>query len=68
MEDHSSSDFRRATPPSNQVWVLPRHEEGAENLILFADTGLDEPTGRGSRSTTSFSTSRSRPIRRGSAA
>ncbi len=28
----------------NQVWVLPRHQEGAANLILFASTP-DEPTG-----------------------
>jgi Bacterial protein of unknown function (DUF839) len=45
MEDHSASDFRRgATGSVNQVWVLPRHEEGAENLIEFAATA-DEPTG-----------------------
>ena len=45
MEDHSASDFRRATPPSNQIWVLPRHQEGADALSLFGDTGVDEPTG-----------------------
>lgn len=48
MEDHSTSDFRRIPDPpgpSNQVWILPRHQEGAGNLVLFADTGLDEPTG-----------------------
>jgi hypothetical protein len=48
MEDHSTSDFRRIPDPpgpSNQVWILPRHHEGAGNLVLFADTGLDEPTG-----------------------
>jgi secreted PhoX family phosphatase len=45
MEDHSASDFRRATPSSNQIWVLPRHQEGADALVLFGDTGLDEPTG-----------------------
>ena len=45
MEDHSASDFNRgATGNVNQVWVLPRHEEGAENLIQFAATP-DEPTG-----------------------
>jgi secreted PhoX family phosphatase len=45
MEDHSTSDFNRgATGNVNQVWVLPRHQEGAENLILFAATP-DEPTG-----------------------
>ena len=45
MEDHSGSDFRRgATGNVNQIWVLPRHQEGAENLILFGATP-DEPTG-----------------------
>jgi secreted PhoX family phosphatase len=45
MEDHSASDFNRgATGNVNQIWVLPRHQEGAENLILFAATP-DEPTG-----------------------
>lgn len=45
MEDHSASDFNRgATGNVNQVWVLPRGQEGAENLILFASTS-DEPTG-----------------------
>jgi uncharacterized protein len=45
MEDHSASDFNRgATGNVNQVWVLPRHQEGAANLILFASTP-DEPTG-----------------------
>jgi secreted PhoX family phosphatase len=45
MEDHSASDFNRgATGNVNQVWVLPRKEEGAANLILFASTP-DEPTG-----------------------
>ncbi len=45
MEDHSASDFSRgATGNVNQIWVLPRHEEGSENLILFGATP-DEPTG-----------------------
>ncbi|MFL5917484.1 MAG: alkaline phosphatase PhoX [Gaiellaceae bacterium] len=45
MEDHSASDFNRgATGNVNQTWVLPRHEEGAENLILFGTTP-DEATG-----------------------
>jgi secreted PhoX family phosphatase len=45
MEDHSASDFGRgATGNVNQVWVLPRNQEGAANLILFAST-TDEPTG-----------------------
>jgi uncharacterized protein len=45
MEDHSASDFGRgATGNVNQVWVLPRDEEGSANLVLFAQT-VDEPTG-----------------------
>lgn len=45
FEDHSASDFNRgATGNVNQVWVLPRGEEGAANLVLFAQTS-DEPTG-----------------------
>jgi hypothetical protein len=28
----------------NQIWLLPRGEEGAANLILFGQTA-DEPTG-----------------------
>ena len=44
-EDHSASDFGRGpTGNVNQVWVLPRKEQGAENLILLAATP-DEPTG-----------------------
>jgi secreted PhoX family phosphatase len=44
-EDHSSSDFARGpTGNVNQMWVLPRGQEGAENLILFGVTP-DEPTG-----------------------
>jgi uncharacterized protein len=45
MEDHSASDFNRgATGNVNQIWVLPRHQEGSQNLIPFAATP-DEPTG-----------------------
>jgi secreted PhoX family phosphatase len=45
MEDHSASDFNRgATGNVNQIWVLPRKQEGAANLIQFAATP-DEPTG-----------------------
>ena len=45
MEDHSASDFARGpTGNVNQVWVLPRREEGSANLILLAATP-DEPTG-----------------------
>jgi secreted PhoX family phosphatase len=45
MEDHSASDFTRGnTGGVNQMWVLPRHEEGAANLVLLAETP-DEPTG-----------------------
>ena len=45
MEDHSSSDFGRGpTGNVNQIWVLPRHQEGSENLIMFGSTP-DEPTG-----------------------
>jgi len=45
MEDHSSSDFGRGpTGNVNQTWVLPRHEEGSANMILFAQT-IDEATG-----------------------
>jgi uncharacterized protein len=45
MEDHSASDFGRGnTGNVNQIWVLPRGQQGAENLILFAQMS-DEPTG-----------------------
>jgi secreted PhoX family phosphatase len=45
MEDHSASDFARGqTGNVNQIWVLPRQTEGADNLILLAATP-DEPTG-----------------------
>jgi secreted PhoX family phosphatase len=47
MEDHSSGDFAQpGTGGMNQVWILPRGEEGAENLILFATLpNRTEPTG-----------------------
>jgi hypothetical protein len=46
MEDHSGSDFRNnpSTGGVNQTWVLPRHQEGSANMILFAQT-VDEATG-----------------------
>ncbi len=45
MEDHSASDFGRGpTGNVNQTWILPRHEEGSANLVLFANT-VDEATG-----------------------
>jgi secreted PhoX family phosphatase len=45
MEDHSAADFGRGpTGNVNQTWVLPRHQEGSDNLILFAQT-VDEATG-----------------------
>jgi secreted PhoX family phosphatase len=45
MEDHGSSEFALAGG-SNDVWVLPRGEVGAENLVLFATLpSRGEPTG-----------------------
>jgi secreted PhoX family phosphatase len=45
MEDHSATDFGRGpTGNVNQTWVLPRHQEGSANMILFAQT-VDEATG-----------------------
>jgi secreted PhoX family phosphatase len=45
MEDHGSSEFAQAGG-SNDVWVLPRGESGAENLVLFATLpNRGEPTG-----------------------
>ena len=45
FEDHSTSDFGRGpTGNVNQTWILPRHEEGSANMILFANT-VDEATG-----------------------
>jgi secreted PhoX family phosphatase len=47
MEDHSSGDFAQpGTGNMNEIWVLPRGEEGAANLILFATLpNRTEPTG-----------------------
>ena len=45
MEDHSDSEFPLAQG-KNDIWVLPRHKEGAQNLVLFATLpGRAEPTG-----------------------
>jgi uncharacterized protein len=45
MEDQSASDFGRgATGNVNQIWVLPHHREGSNELVLFGQTP-DEPTG-----------------------
>jgi uncharacterized protein len=45
LEDHGSSEFAQAGG-SNDVWVLPRGETGAENLVLFATLpSRGEPTG-----------------------
>jgi Bacterial protein of unknown function (DUF839) len=45
MEDHGSSEFTLAGG-SNEIWVLPRGQEGAENLVLFASMPHRfEPTG-----------------------
>ena len=39
FEDHSATDFGRGpTGNVNQTWILPRHEEGSANMILFANT------------------------------
>jgi uncharacterized protein len=47
MEDHSSGDFNNpGTGGMNEIWILPRGEEGAQNLILFATLpNRTEPTG-----------------------
>lgn len=47
MEDHSSGDFAQpGTGGANEIWILPRGEEGAENLVLFASLpNRFEPTG-----------------------
>jgi Bacterial protein of unknown function (DUF839) len=47
MEDHGSSDFRQpGTGDANQIWLLPRGEQGAENLRLVAVLPNHfEPTG-----------------------
>ena len=45
MEDHSGTDFGRGnTGGVNQMWLLPRHKEGSNALVLFGSTP-DEPTG-----------------------
>jgi secreted PhoX family phosphatase len=45
MEDHGSSEFALAGG-SNEIWVLPRGQEGAANLVLFASMPHRfEPTG-----------------------
>jgi secreted PhoX family phosphatase len=45
MEDHGSSEFALAGG-SNEIWVLPRGQSGAENLVRFASMpNRFEPTG-----------------------
>ena len=45
MEDHGSSEFALAGG-SNEVWVLPRGETGAANLVRVASLpNRFEPTG-----------------------
>jgi uncharacterized protein len=48
MEDHSGGDFtgHPETGDHNDIWILPRGEEGAANLIQFATLpNRFEPTG-----------------------
>jgi secreted PhoX family phosphatase len=48
MEDHSGGDFTAhpETGGSNDVWILPRGQTGADNLVLFASLpNRFEPTG-----------------------
>jgi secreted PhoX family phosphatase len=47
MEDHGSADFAQpGTGGANQIWVLPRGETGAEDLVHFATLpNRFEPTG-----------------------
>jgi uncharacterized protein len=47
MEDHSSGDFAQpGTGNMNEVWILPRRTQGAENLLLLATLpNRTEPTG-----------------------
>jgi hypothetical protein len=48
MEDHSGGDFTShpETGGMNDIWILPRGEKGADNLILFATLPHRfEPTG-----------------------
>ena len=45
FEDHSDSEFA-AAQGKNDIWVLPRKKEGAQNLVLFGTVpGRAEPTG-----------------------
>ena len=46
MEDSSATDFRNNPSAGgvNQTWILPRGEQGAENLVEFARS-VDEATG-----------------------
>jgi Bacterial protein of unknown function (DUF839) len=48
MEDHSGGDFTNhpETGNHNDIWILPRAQEGAANLVLFATMpNRFEPTG-----------------------
>jgi uncharacterized protein DUF839 len=48
MEDHSGGDFTNHPEAGgmNQIWLLPRGEEGSDNMILFATLpNAFEPTG-----------------------
>jgi uncharacterized protein DUF839 len=48
MEDHSSGDFTAnpSTGGANDVWILPRKGDGADDLVLFATMpNRFEPTG-----------------------
>jgi hypothetical protein len=48
MEDHSSGDFgaNPSTGGANDVWILPRGGDGADDLVLFATLpNRFEPTG-----------------------
>jgi Bacterial protein of unknown function (DUF839) len=48
MEDHSGGDFTNHPETGNQndIWILPRGKQGADNLILFATLPHRfEPTG-----------------------
>jgi secreted PhoX family phosphatase len=48
MEDHSGGDFTNHPEAGgmNQIWLLPRGEEGSDNMVLFATLpNAFEPTG-----------------------
>lgn len=47
MEDHSSGDFAQpGTGNMNEIWILPRQGQGADDLLLFATLpNRFEPTG-----------------------